>query len=53
MTRGEMGTRGTPEIRAAEAEAAAKAMKLDLRLNLELPDGHIGSTRNPAPQSYA
>lgn len=41
MTRGEMGTRGTPEIRAAEAEAAARAMKLDLRLNLEQPDGHV------------
>ncbi len=41
MTRGEMGTRGTPEIRAAEAEAAAAAMNLDLRLNLGLPDGHI------------
>ena len=41
MTRGEMGTRGTPEIRAAEAEAAAAAMKLDLRLNLEQPDGHV------------
>ena len=41
MTRGEMGTRGTPEIRAAEAEAAAQAMKLDLRLNLEQPDGHV------------
>jgi len=41
MTRGEMGTRGTQEIRAAEAEAAAAAMKLDLRLNLEQPDGHI------------
>jgi bacillithiol biosynthesis deacetylase BshB1 len=41
MTRGEMGTRGTPEIRAAEADAAARAMKLDLRLNLEQPDGHV------------
>ena len=41
MTRGEMGTRGTPELRAAEAEAAASAMKLDLRLNLEQPDGHV------------
>ena len=41
MTRGEMGTRGTQEIRAAEAEAAAAAMKLDLRLNLEQPDGHV------------
>ena len=41
LTRGEMGTRGTPEIRAAEAEAAAAAMKLDLRLNLGQPDGHV------------
>jgi bacillithiol biosynthesis deacetylase BshB1 len=41
MTRGEMGTRGTPELRAAEAEAAANAMKLDVRLNLEQPDGHV------------
>jgi N-acetylglucosamine malate deacetylase 1 len=41
MTRGEMGTRGTLEIRAAEAEAAAAAMKLDLRLNLQQPDGHV------------
>ena len=41
VTRGEMGTRGTPEIRVAEAEAAAKAMNLDLRINLEQPDGHV------------
>lgn len=41
MTRGEMGTRGTPEIRAQEAETAARLMKLDVRLNLEQPDGHI------------
>lgn len=41
MTRGEMGTRGTPEIRFAEAQAAAEAMKLDLRLNLGQPDGHV------------
>ena len=41
MTRGEMGTRGTTEIRAREADAAAAAMKLDLRLNLEQPDGHV------------
>lgn len=41
MTRGEMGTRGTPEIRAAEAEEAARVLKLDVRLNLEQPDGHV------------
>jgi bacillithiol biosynthesis deacetylase BshB1 len=41
MTRGEMGTRGTIEQRAAEAEAAARIMRLDLRLNLAQPDGHV------------
>src|SRR5262245_43421580 len=41
MARGEMGTRGSAEIRAREAEAAAREMNLTLRDNLELPDGHI------------
>ena len=41
MTRGEMGTRGTPEIRAKEALDAAALMGLDLRLNLEQPDAHL------------
>ena len=41
VTRGEMGTRGTPEIRAGEADDAAKIMKLDLRRNLALADGHV------------
>lgn len=41
MTRGEMGTRGTPEIRAKEALDAARVLRLDRRLNLEQPDGHI------------
>src|ERR1044072_8983285 len=44
MTRGEMGTRGTPEIRAKEALDAARMMKLDVRLNLEQPDGHVQPT---------
>lgn len=44
MTRGEMGTRGTPEIRAREAADAARLMKLDARLNLEQPDGHVQAT---------
>ena len=44
MTRGEMGTRGTPEIRAQEALEAARLMKLDVRLNLEQPDGHVSAT---------
>ena len=44
MSRGEMGTRGTPEIRAQEALDAARVMKLDARLNLEQPDGHVWPT---------
>ena len=41
LTRGEMGTRGNPEIRAKEALDAARVMGLDARMNLGLPDGHI------------
>src|SRR5215468_11451926 len=44
MSRGEMGTRGTPEIRAQEAQDAARLLGLDARLNLEQPDGHIWLT---------
>src|SRR5829696_4342085 len=44
LTRGEMGTRGTPEIRAQEALDAARIMKLDVRLNLDQPDGHVWPT---------
>jgi N-acetylglucosamine malate deacetylase 1 len=44
MTRGEMGTRGTPEVRAKEALEAAKILKLDLRTNLDQPDGHVWPT---------
>ncbi|MFL6255038.1 MAG: bacillithiol biosynthesis deacetylase BshB1 [Pyrinomonadaceae bacterium] len=41
MTRGEMGTRGTPEQRAEESREAARIMRLDVRVNLEQPDGHV------------
>lgn len=41
ITRGEMGTRGTAESRAAESHAAARILKLDVRENLGLPDGHV------------
>jgi len=41
MTRGEMGTRGTPEQRAEEAREAARILRLDVRVNLEQPDGHV------------
>jgi N-acetylglucosamine malate deacetylase 1 len=41
VTQGEMGTRGTVEGRAGEANEAANILKLDLRENLGLPDGHV------------
>lgn len=41
ITRGEMGTRGTVGGRAIEAEDAAKILKLDIRENLGLADGHV------------
>jgi len=41
MVRGEMGTRGTAEIRAAEAAESAKILGLTARENLMLRDGHI------------
>jgi len=44
MTRGEMGTRGTAEIRAQEALDAARILNLDVRINLEQPDGHVSPT---------
>ncbi|MET3877514.1 bacillithiol biosynthesis deacetylase BshB1 [Chitinophaga sp. OAE865] len=39
LTRGELGSRGTPELRAQEAQAAAKIMGLEVRENLGLADG--------------
>lgn len=41
LTRGETGTRGTPEIRLREAAAAAKILKVTVRRNLALPDAHL------------
>jgi len=41
VTQGEMGTRGTVEGRAEEAAEAAKILKLDVRENLGLADGHV------------
>jgi len=39
LTRGELGTRGSAEIRDKEAAAAAKILGLTVRENLGLPDG--------------
>lgn len=41
LTRGEMGSRGTPEIRAGEADRAAEILGAKWRLNLEMPDGNV------------
>ncbi len=38
LTKGEMGTRGTPETRMQEAEAASQVLKLDVRENLGFAD---------------
>lgn len=38
LTAGEMGSRGTPEIRMQEAEAAAHVLKLSFRGNMRFPD---------------
>lgn len=39
LTRGELGTRGTPEIRMQEAENAANLLGAEFRDNLEMKDG--------------
>lgn len=45
LTRGEMGSRGTPEIRLKEAEKAAEILGLSERMNLGLPDTQLENTR--------
>lgn len=39
LTQGELGTRGTPELRLQEAAAAASILGLSVRDNLEMADG--------------
>lgn len=39
LTRGELGTRGTPSTRTQEAAAAAKIMGVQVRENLDMADG--------------
>ena len=46
LTKGEMGTRGTPETRAAEAAAAAKVLGASQRINAGLPDAGLHNTEN-------
>ncbi|MCC9167420.1 bacillithiol biosynthesis deacetylase BshB1 [Pontibacter harenae] len=45
LTQGELGTRGTPEIRAAEAEASSKIMGIAVRENLGFADGFFLNDR--------
>ena len=45
MSRGELGSRGTPSIRAREAQLAARVMKLAARENLRLEDGAIFNSK--------
>ena len=42
LTRGELGTRGSAEIRDVEAAAAAKILGVVARENLEFADGFFG-----------
>src|SRR5512133_3007820 len=44
LTAGELGTRGSAELRGQEAESAAHVMGLTARENLGLPDGGVVNT---------
>ncbi|KAA2243057.1 bacillithiol biosynthesis deacetylase BshB1 [Chitinophaga agrisoli] len=50
LTRGELGSRGTPDTREQEAKDAAKIMGLTIRENLGLKDGFF---RNDTPEQLA
>ncbi|MGB0403399.1 MAG: bacillithiol biosynthesis deacetylase BshB1 [Salibacteraceae bacterium] len=45
LTRGELGTRGSAEIRDAEAKEAAKILGLSARVNLDLGDGFFENNK--------
>ncbi|MEA1786191.1 bacillithiol biosynthesis deacetylase BshB1 [Arenibacter sp. GZD96] len=45
LTRGELGTRGSAELRAKEAAAAARILGLSARENLEFADGFFTNDR--------
>jgi N-acetylglucosamine malate deacetylase 1 len=44
LTRGEMGTRGTPEDRQREAADAARILRVSWREALDIPDGRVENT---------
>jgi len=41
LTKGEMGTRGTEEDRAREAQEAARLLRVSFRQALDIPDGRV------------
>ncbi len=43
LTQGETGTRGSAELRAAEAERAAQTLGVAVRVNAGLPDAHLAN----------
>jgi bacillithiol biosynthesis deacetylase BshB1 len=45
LTRGEMGTRGTPQIRKREAQSAAKVLGATFRQHLDFQDGNLQTGR--------
>jgi N-acetylglucosamine malate deacetylase 1 len=45
LTNGELGTRGTPELRAAEAAEAGRILGIHARESLGIPDGNIEMTQ--------
>lgn len=46
LTRGELGTRGTPELRAQESAASGQILQLSARENLDLGDGYFEINEN-------
>jgi bacillithiol biosynthesis deacetylase BshB1 len=46
LTRGELGTRGSAEIRDKEASRAAEILGINVRENLALPDGFFENTKS-------
>jgi len=45
LTRGELGTRGTPDIRIQEAKESAEFLGLSIRENLDLEDGFFNDDK--------
>ena len=52
LTRGELGSRGTPEGREREAAAAAGILGVATRKNLGIPDGNIALSQENRAQAH-